>query len=106
MTETGTRPAEAAVRPVPKPAARRAGALAARAAAVLAKRVLMLVVLLALVFAAIELLPGDAATATSERGEGAAGVAAPPPRRGRDPPGWVRVWVRLTALATRRQGTS
>lgn len=106
MTETGTRPAEAAVRPVPKPAARRAGALAARAAAVLAKRVLMLVVLLALVFAAIELLPGDAATATSERGEGAAGVAARRRLLGLDRPVWERFWDWITALPTGDLGTS
>ncbi|GCD41047.1 metal transporter [Streptomyces paromomycinus] len=106
MTETGTRPAEAPVRPVPKLAARRAGALAARAAAVLAKRVLMLVVLLALVFAAIELLPGDAATATAERGEGAAGVAARRRLLGLDRPVWERFWDWITALPTGDLGTS
>ncbi|MQS39919.1 ABC transporter permease, partial [Streptomyces katsurahamanus] len=36
---------------------------------VLARRLLLLAVLLAAVFAAVELLPGDAANATSERGE-------------------------------------
>ncbi len=40
----------------------------ARAGAALARRVLMLAILIAAVFAAVELLPGDAANATSERG--------------------------------------
>ncbi|MFD7667655.1 ABC transporter permease [Streptomyces sp. NPDC059788] len=106
MTETGTRTAEAATRPVREPAARRAAALAARAAAVLAKRALVLVVLLALVFAAIELLPGDAATATSERGEGAAGVAARRHLLGLDRPVWERFWDWITALPTGDLGTS
>ncbi|MFH8346357.1 ABC transporter permease [Streptomyces sp. NPDC018045] len=106
MTRTGTRPAGATARPVPESAARRAGALAARAVALLAQRVLLLVVLLALVFAAIELLPGDAATATSERGEGAAGVAARRRLLGLDRPVWERFWDWITALPTGDLGTS
>ncbi|WP_234444990.1 ABC transporter permease [Streptomyces rimosus] len=87
-------------------AVRRAGALAARLASVLAKRVVMLVVLLAVVFAAIELLPGDAATATSERGEGAAGVAARRHLLGLDRPVWERFRDWITALPTGALGTS
>ncbi|MEN2423661.1 ABC transporter permease [Streptomyces rimosus] len=87
-------------------AVRRAGTLAARLAAVLAKRIVMLVVLLAVVFAAIELLPGDAATATSERGEGAAGVAARRHLLGLDRPVWERFRDWITALPTGDLGTS
>ncbi|KAA6215206.1 ABC transporter permease [Streptomyces albofaciens JCM 4342] len=75
-------------------------------AAVLAKRVALLVVLLAVVFAAIELLPGDAASATSERGEGAAGVAARRRLLGLDRPVWERFRDWLTALPTGDLGTS
>ncbi|WP_078624114.1 ABC transporter permease [Streptomyces monomycini] len=66
----------------------------------------MLVVLLALVFAAIELLPGDAATATAERGEGAAGVAARRRLLGLDRPVWERFWDWITALPAGDLGTS
>ncbi|MFK8844274.1 ABC transporter permease [Streptomyces sp. Ac-502] len=66
----------------------------------------MLVVLLALVFTAIELLPGDAATATAERGEGAAGVAVRRRLLGLDRPVWERFWDWITALPTGDLGTS
>ncbi|MEU2791158.1 ABC transporter permease [Streptomyces sp. NPDC007100] len=72
----------------------------------MAKRALLLVVLLAVVFAAIELLPGDAATATSERGEGAAGVAARRHLLGLDRPVWERFRDWITALPTGDLGTS
>ncbi|MEU7641967.1 ABC transporter permease [Streptomyces sp. NPDC039016] len=66
----------------------------------------MLVVLLAVVFAAIELLPGDAASATSERGEGASGIAARRHLLGLDRPVWERFWDWITALPTGDFGTS
>ncbi|MFD5761553.1 ABC transporter permease, partial [Streptomyces sp. NPDC127044] len=54
-------------------APRRGGPLAVRVAVriatAVARRALMLAVLLAVVFVAVEALPGDAATATSERGD-------------------------------------
>ncbi|WP_403488893.1 ABC transporter permease [Streptomyces caniferus] len=106
MTGTTTRPAEAAVRPVAASATRRAGLLALRGAAVLGKRLLMLLVLLAVVFAAIELLPGDAASATSERGEGAAGLAARRHLLALDRPVWERFADWITALPTGDLGTS
>lgn len=106
MTGTTTRPAEAAVAPVADSATRRAGLLALRGAAVLGKRLLMLLVLLAVVFAAIELLPGDAASATSERGEGAAGLAARRHLLGLDRPVWERFADWITALPTGDLGTS
>ncbi|MEU7179676.1 MULTISPECIES: ABC transporter permease [Streptomyces] len=106
MTDTTAPPAEAAARPVTASAARRAGTLAARVAAVLAKRLVMLLVLLAVVFAAIELLPGDAASATSERGEGTAGLAARRHLLGLDRPVWERFRDWITALPTGDLGTS
>ncbi|MFE5737599.1 ABC transporter permease [Streptomyces celluloflavus] len=66
----------------------------------------MLLVLLAVVFAAIELLPGDAASATSERGEGAAGLAARRHLLGLDRPVWERFRDWITALPTGDLGTS
>ncbi|BDH12144.1 metal transporter [Streptomyces hygroscopicus] len=106
MTDTTTRPAEAVTRPVAASPARRAGVLGLRAAALVGKRLMMLLVLLAVVFAAIELLPGDAASATSERGEGAAGVAARRHLLGLDRPVWERFWDWITALPTGDLGTS
>ncbi|CAM5726913.1 hypothetical protein SALBM311S_03809 [Streptomyces alboniger] len=49
-------------------ASRRAGYITVRIAGTVGRRVLMLVVLLALVFAAVELLPGDAASASASVG--------------------------------------
>ena len=106
MTDTTTRPAEAVTRPVAASPARRAGVLGLRAAALVGKRLMLLLVLLAVVFAAIELLPGDAASATSERGEGAAGVAARRHLLGLDRPVWERFWDWITALPTGDLGTS
>ncbi|WP_394816148.1 ABC transporter permease [Streptomyces mooreae] len=97
---------EVATQPVAASATRKAGAVALRIGAVLGKRLLMLVVLLAVVFAAIELLPGDAASATSERGEGAAGIAARRHLLGLDRPVWERFGDWITALPTGDLGTS
>ncbi|MFI1849787.1 ABC transporter permease [Streptomyces sp. NPDC020480] len=79
---------------------------AVRAAAAVAHRALMLIVLLALVFAAVELLPGDAAGATSERGATAADIAARRHQLGLDRPVWARFWDWMTALPTGDLGTS
>ncbi|MFD0020230.1 ABC transporter permease [Streptomyces sp. NPDC058382] len=70
------------------------------------RRVLMLLVLLALVFAAVELLPGDAASATAERGESAAGLVARRHLLGLDRPLWERFADWMTALPTGDLGTS
>ncbi|WP_347232815.1 ABC transporter permease [Streptomyces sp. CT34] len=87
-------------------AAHRSATLALRVGAVVGKRLLMLVILLAVVFAAVDLLPGDAASATSDRGEGAAGVAARRHLLGLDRPVWERFWDWITALPTGDLGTS
>lgn len=71
-----------------------------------ARRALMLVVLLAAVFAAVELLPGDAASASSERGDSAADVAARRHLLGLDRPVWERFADWMTALPTGDLGTS
>jgi len=75
-------------------------------AATLGRRALMLVVLLAVVFAAVDLLPGDAAGATSERGATAADIAARRHQLGLDRPVWERFWDWMTALPTGDLGTS
>ncbi|MGV9790764.1 ABC transporter permease [Streptomyces sp. NPDC003435] len=85
---------------------RRAGSIALRVAGTAARRLLMLVVLLALVFAAVELLPGDAAGAASERGESAADLAARRHLLGLDRPVWGRFADWMTALPTGDLGTS
>ncbi|MCF6467046.1 ABC transporter permease [Nonomuraea sp. MG754425] len=69
-------------------------------------RVSLLVALLALVFAAVELLPGDAATATAERGESAADLAARRHLLGLDQPLWTRFAAWMTALPTGDLGVS
>ncbi|GAA1930238.1 ABC transporter permease [Streptantibioticus ferralitis] len=84
----------------------RATVVCGRVALLLAKRVLMLFVLLAVVFAAIQLLPGDAASATSDRGESAADIAARRHQLGLDRPVWIRFWEWITALPTGNLGTS
>ncbi|MFI1968634.1 ABC transporter permease [Streptomyces cinnamoneus] len=83
-----------------------ARAVAARALGLLARRAALLVVLLAVVFAAVRLLPGDAASATSERGEGAAGVAARRHLLGLDRPVWEQFADWMTALPSGDLGTS
>ncbi|WP_461078437.1 ABC transporter permease [Streptomyces deserti] len=72
----------------------------------LARRVLLLAVLLAVVFTAVELLPGDAATATSERGESAADVAERRRLLGLDRPVPERFWAWMTGVPTGDLGTS
>jgi len=87
-------------------APRRPRRWAVRVAGALAHRVLMLVVLLALVFAAVELLPGDAATAGSERGATTADITARRHQLGLDRPVWERFWDWMTALPAGDLGTS
>lgn len=99
---TGHEPA-AAARPRPVPAVLRA---ALHGAGVLARRLLLLAVLLAVVFAAVELLPGDAADATSERGESAADLAERRRLMGLDRPVTERFWDWMTGLPTGDLGTS
>ena len=101
-TLTGGEPAVASG-PRPVPAGVRT---ALYAAGVLARRLLLLAVLLAAVFAAVELLPGDAATATSERGESAADLAARRRLLGLDRPVAERFWDWMTGLPTGDLGTS
>ncbi|WP_060905753.1 ABC transporter permease [Streptomyces scabiei] len=74
--------------------------------AVLLKRALLLALLLALVFGTVELLPGDAATATSERGESAADLAARRQLLGLDRPVLERFRDWMTGLPTGDLGTS
>ncbi|MFE7277904.1 ABC transporter permease [Streptomyces sp. NPDC057623] len=90
-------------KPRPAPAAVR---LLLHVAGVLARRALLLAVLLAFVFAAVELLPGDAATATSERGESAADIAERRHLLGLDRPVLERFWEWMTGLPTGDLGTS
>ncbi|MDX2524415.1 ABC transporter permease [Streptomyces europaeiscabiei] len=72
----------------------------------LLKRAVLLAVLLALVFGTVELLPGDAATATSERGESAADLAARRELLGLDRPVLERFRDWMTGLPTGDLGTS
>jgi len=88
------------------PVSRRVAALGGRIGLLLAKHTLMLFILLAAVFPAIELLPGDAATATSDHGASAADIAAYRHRLGLDRPVWIRFWEWVTALPTGDLGTS
>lgn len=76
------------------------------AAGVLARRLLLLAGLLAAVFAAVELLPGDAADATSARGESAADLARRRHLLGLDRPVAERFWDWMTGLPTGDLGTS
>ncbi|MGW1765579.1 ABC transporter permease [Streptomyces sp. NPDC002073] len=98
--------------PVPAPAVgagtgpRRAAHLALRVAGAAARRALMLVALLAVVFAAVEVLPGDAASASSERGESAADLDTRRHLLGLDRPLWERFFDWMTALPTGDLGTS
>ncbi|WP_433347408.1 ABC transporter permease [Microtetraspora malaysiensis] len=70
------------------------------------RRLAVLAVLLGVVFAAVELLPGDAASSTSERGESAADLAARRTALGLDRPLAERFWDWMTALPTGDLGTS
>ncbi|MFE0178405.1 ABC transporter permease [Streptomyces sp. NPDC059002] len=89
--------------PGPRPALL-AGAL--RLTGLLARRALLLAVLLGTVFVAVELLPGDAANATSERGESAADLARRRELLGLDRPVLARFWEWMTGLPTGDFGTS
>jgi peptide/nickel transport system permease protein len=80
--------------------------LLARVGLVVLKRAVLLAVLLALVFGTIELLPGDAATATSERGESAADTAERRRLLGLDRPVLERFWDWMSGLPTGDLGTS
>lgn len=77
-----------------------------RLVALLVRRALLLAVLLAMVFAAVELLPGDAATATSERGESAADLAQRRELLRLDRPVLERFADWMTGLPTGDLGTS
>ncbi|TXS43438.1 ABC transporter permease [Streptomyces sp. uw30] len=66
----------------------------------------MLVVLLAVVFAAVEALPGDTAGATADRGAGAAELAARRAALGLDRPLATRFWDWMTGLPTGDLGTT
>lgn len=108
-----TPPSPDAAAPAPDPGAGavarflpRARPLLLRAGAVLVRRALMLAALLAVVFVAVEALPGDAATASSERGDSAASVAARREMLGLDRPLWERFADWMTALPTGDLGTS
>ncbi|WFB10901.1 ABC transporter permease [Streptomyces sp. LX-29] len=79
---------------------------ALRCGALLARRALLLAALLALVFAAVELLPGDAADATSGHGESAAEIAERRALLGLDRPVTERFLDWMTALPTGDFGTS
>lgn len=70
------------------------------------RRLLMLVALLAVVFAAVELLPGDAAGATSDRGVTAADLAARRTALGLDRPVAERFWDWMAGLPTGDLGTT
>jgi peptide/nickel transport system permease protein len=80
--------------------------LLARAGLLVLKRAVLLAVLLALVFATVELLPGDAATATSERGESAADTEERRRLLGLDRPVLERFWNWMSGLPTGDLGTS
>ncbi|WP_434028168.1 ABC transporter permease [Streptomyces graminofaciens] len=78
----------------------------ARVGTVLLKRAVLLALLLALVFGTVEMLPGDAATATGERGESAADLAARRELLGLDRPVLERFRDWMTGLPTGDLGTS
>ncbi|MEV6126670.1 ABC transporter permease [Streptomyces violaceusniger] len=72
----------------------------------LVKRLGMLLILLAVIFIAVDLLPGDAASATSERGESAGDIARRRHLLGLDRPVWERFGDWITGLPTGDLGTS
>jgi peptide/nickel transport system permease protein len=77
-----------------------------RFAGMVAQRAAMLGVLLGVVFVAVEVLPGDAASATSERGTSAAALAARRAELGLDDPLVVRFLRWLGGLVTGDLGSS
>ncbi|MFF0445429.1 ABC transporter permease [Streptomyces sp. NPDC004609] len=86
--------------------ARRLLSGALRLTGLVARRLLLLAVLLAAVFAAVELLPGDAASATSERGESAADRERRRVLLGLDRPVATRFAEWMTGLPTGDLGTT
>ncbi|MEV0198747.1 ABC transporter permease [Nonomuraea sp. NPDC050691] len=92
--------------PPPGALTRRSAALLASAAALLARRIALLTALLALVFAVVEALPGDAADATSERGDDAGDVARRRALLGLDQPVAVRFLRWMAGLPTGDLGMS
>lgn len=80
--------------------------LLARVGLVVLKRAVLLAVLLALVFGTVELLPGDAATATAERGESADDTEERRRLLGLDRPVLERFWDWMSGLPTGDLGTS
>ncbi|MFE6746169.1 ABC transporter permease [Kitasatospora purpeofusca] len=79
---------------------------AGRVARQAARRLLMLLVLLAAVFAAVEILPGDAAGATADRGVTAADLTARRAAMGLDRPVAERFRDWMTGLPTGDLGTT
>lgn len=77
-----------------------------RVGALLVKRALLLVVLLVLVFVTVDLLPGDAASATAERGESGVDVERRRAMLGLDRPVLERCWDWLSGLPTGDFGMS
>jgi peptide/nickel transport system permease protein len=80
--------------------------LLARTGLVVLKRAVLLAVLLALVFGTVELLPGDAATATAERGESTSDTEERRRLLGLDRPVLERFWDWMSGLPTGDLGTS
>ncbi|MGV9412724.1 ABC transporter permease [Nocardia sp. NPDC003693] len=72
----------------------------------MARRVALLLGLLAVVFVAVDLLPGDAALATGERGAGAGEVARRRVELGLDRPVAERFWEWMTGLGRGDLGVS
>ncbi|MET9951752.1 ABC transporter permease [Streptomyces sp. NPDC006339] len=106
LTDTVNRPGTGA-RGAETSAPSRPGLFTAlRILGVLARRALLLAVLLAVLFAAIELLPGDAATATADRGESAADIAERRALLGLDRPVMERFTDWMTGLPTGDLGMS
>ena len=105
LTPDTTAPAASRVTPGRR-SARTPVLILARVGTVLMKRAILLAVLLALVFGTVELLPGDAATATSERGESDADLAARRALLGLDRPVLERFGDWMTGLPTGDLGTS
>lgn len=98
--------ADGATTPKTRPGPARILPGAGRAARLLARRLGMLALLSATVFATVELLPGDAADATSERGESAADVAVRRAALGLDRPVAERFWDWTSGLPTGDLGTT
>ncbi|GGR62649.1 ABC transporter permease [Streptomyces aurantiogriseus] len=101
MTSPTTAPTASPLSP-----GKRSARVFARAGVLLLKWASLLALLLALVFLTVELLPGDAATATSERGESAADLAARRELLGLDRPVLERFLDWMTGLPTGDLGTS